>query len=235
MSLPPAVVDPIEQLQMPDVRRPARMPCWPAWAASHIALLRTETQPDPKTGKWRGVPTLPANSILTTAEREELERHAKQLDSLCQRTPANDPHAEQETLVAVTKMMLVLPSTTQSELSAEVRGEAFMVALDDLPAWAVQAAIRSWYRRECGKNDKGEPYDYHWCPAPAELRCIALAEMRWVNERANTTQTLLRAEPRIEYSDEHRRGMCERLAQLNRNLRTPLVGKDGSGGAVSAS
>lgn len=235
MSLPPAVVDPIEQLQMPDVRRPARMPCWPAWAASRIALLRTEMQPDPKTHKWREVPTLPANLTLAVAERDELARHFSELDRLCNRTPANDAQAEQDTLVAVTKMMLVLPSTTHSELSAEVRGEAFMAALDDMPAWAVQAAIRSWYRRECGKNDKGEPYDYHWCPAPAELRCITLAEMRWVNERASTIQTLLKAEPRIEYSDEHRRSMCERLAQLGRNLRTPLVGKDGSGGAVSAS
>lgn len=225
--------DRLEQLQLPDVRRPERMPSLPAWVASRIDSLRTETQPDPKTDKWRRVPTLPANSILTAAEREELERHAKQLDGLCQRTPANDPHAEQDTLVAVTKMMLVLPSMTQSELSAEVRGEAFMVALDDLPTWAVQAAIRRWYRREGGKNDKGEPYDYHWCPAPGELRCIALAAMRWVNERATTIETLLRAEPRIEYSDEHRRGMCERLAELFRNFGTPPVGKDGSGEAVS--
>jgi hypothetical protein len=172
---------------------------------------------------------------LTAGEHEELARHAKQLYALFQRTPVNDPNVEQETVVAVTKMTLVLSSATQNDISAEARGEAFMAALDDVPVWAVQAAIRSWYRRNCGKNDKGEPYDYHWCPAPAELRCIALAEMRWVNERADTIQTLLRAEPRIEYSDEHRRTMCERLAELSRTLRASLVGKDGSGGVVSAS
>jgi hypothetical protein len=235
MAHPPAVVGQVEPLQLPDVRRLEQMPSWPVWVASRIGLLRTEAQPDPTTGRWREVPTLPKNSTLTAAEREELARHARQLGALCQRTPVNDPNIEQETLVAVTKMTLVLPSMTQNDISAEARGEAFMAALDDVPVWAVQAAIRSWYRRNCGKNDKGEPYDYHWCPAPAELRCIALAEMRWVNQRANMIQTLLRAEPRIEYSDEHRRAMCDRFAELSRTLRASPVGKDGSGGGISAS
>ncbi|HEY2757791.1 MAG TPA: hypothetical protein VGJ01_18845 [Pseudolabrys sp.] len=62
MSLPPAVVGQVEQLQLPDVRRPERMPSWPEWVVSHIASLQIEVQPNPKTGKWRPVPTLPANS-----------------------------------------------------------------------------------------------------------------------------------------------------------------------------
>jgi hypothetical protein len=66
MSLPPAVVGQVEPLQLPDVRRPEQMPCLPVWAASHIALLRTEAQPDPNTGKWREVPTLPKNSTCGT-------------------------------------------------------------------------------------------------------------------------------------------------------------------------
>jgi hypothetical protein len=157
------------------------------------------------------------------------------LDALSKRTPIKDPQAEQDTLVAVTKMMVALPSMTQNELSAEVRGEAFMAALDDVPAWAVQAAVRRWYRGECGKNAKGEPYDCHWCPAPAELRRIALAEMYPLNERLNTIEGLLRAELRLQYTDEHRRSMCERFAELSRNIRASLVGNNGSGGGISAS
>jgi hypothetical protein len=171
------------------------------------------------------MPTLPANLTLKAAEREELARYVSELDALCERTPINDPQAEQDTLVAVTKMMVALPSMTQNELSAEVRGEAFMVALDDVPAWAVQAAVKRWYRGECGKNTKGEPCDCHWCPAPAELRRIALVEMYPLNERLNTIGALLRAEPRREFSEEHRRTMGERLAELSRNLRASLVGK----------
>ena len=171
------------------------------------------------------MPTLPANSTLTAAEREELERHVRQLVALRERTPIKDPQAEQDTLVAVTKMMVALPSMTQNELSAEVRGEAFMAALDDVPAWAVRAAVRRWYRGECGKNAKGEAYDCHWCPAPAELRRIALAEMYPLNERLHAIEALLGAEPRREFSEEHRRSMCARLTELSMNLQTSLVGK----------
>jgi hypothetical protein len=216
----------VEQLQLPDVHRLEQMPSWPAWAALLIDLLRTETQPDLKTGKWRPVPTLPANSILTAAQREELERHAAQLNGLLKRTPANDTKAEQDVLMTVTEMMLVLSSAAQNELSVEARGRAFLTAaLYDVPAWAVQAAIRNWNRGECGRDHTGKPYDYHWCPAPAELRRIALAEMRPLNERLHTIEALLRAEPRRDFSEEHRRTMCERLAELSTNLRASLVGK----------
>jgi hypothetical protein len=211
------------------------MPSWPAWVALRIGLLTTETQLDRKTGRKRPMAMLPANSTLTTAEREELERHAARLDALRNCTAANDAEAENDVLVAVTKMMLVLPSATQNELSAEARGEAFLAALDDVPAWAVVAAIRSWNRGECGPDANGQPYDYHWCPAPAELRRIALAKVRPLNERAITIQALLRAEPLLEYTDEHRRKMGERLAELSRDLQASLVGKTaavkGSAGA----
>ena len=235
MSQTLAVVAPVEQLQLPDVQRPERTQSWPAWAASRIDLLRTDEQPDPKTGEWRLALTLPANWILTAGQREVLERHAKQLEALYQRTPAHDPDTEKEVLVALTEMMWVGSSSAQNEFSAEARGRAFLVALDDVPVWAVQAAIRHWDRGECGRNERGDLYDYRWCPAPAELRRMALAAMRPINERLRTVQMLLRAEARIEYSDEHRRKMCERLTALSLQLRTSLVGKDGSGGAVGGS
>jgi hypothetical protein len=236
VSLPPAVVGQVEQLQLPDVLRPERMPSWPAWVASHIGLLKIDEQPDPKTGRYRPIPTLPASSILTAAKRKELERHAKQLDGLLKYTPDKDGQAEQDVVMAVTEMMLVYWSQTQTDLSVEARGRAMVTAaLSDVPAWAVQAAIRRWHRGECGRNEKGQPYDNRWCPAPAELRAIALAELHPLNERLNTVETLLRAEPRIEYSDEHRRRMRERFAELSRTLRASPVGKDGSGGGISAS
>jgi hypothetical protein len=176
--------------------------------------------------------TQPASAILTAGEREALEEHAKQLKALYRRTPANDPDAEQEILLAVTEMMLVVSIPGQNELSAEARGRAFMTALDDVPIWAIHAAIRSWSRGECGKGTNGQPYDYRWCPAPAELRRITLAAMHPINERLRTVEMLLRAEPRIEYSDEHRRKMCERLTGLSLKLRASLVGSNGSGEGV---
>lgn len=221
----------VECLQLPDVLRLERMPSLPAWVALRIGSLKLAVQPD-QSGKWREVFTLPASLILRVAERDEITRHASELRALCAQTPANDQKAEENTLVAVTKMMMVLPSTAQNEFSAEARGEAFMAALEDLPAWAVQAAIRRWYRGDCGQNDKGQPYDYHWCPAPAELRQISQREMYRLKGRAEDLEKLLRAEPLIEFSDEHRHEMQRRLLAILPSLRNPPVGKDGSGGVV---
>jgi hypothetical protein len=232
MTVPATIAtDRLERLQLPDIRRPERTPSWPAWVASRIDAVKVEWQPDRTTGKWREVPTLPANLILMAAEREELERHIGDLDQICGRTPSTHAEAEKEMLVLLTGLMMTLPSTAQNELAAEARGEAFMDALEDLPPWSVRSAIRRWHRGDCGNNHKGETYDYHWCPAPAELRRVAWTEMYRVSARAETIRTLLQAEPLLEFSDEHRRHMRERLAELYRKLETPLVGKDGSGGA----
>jgi hypothetical protein len=214
----PAVV---ERLLLPDVRRPEQMPCLPAWVASRVAALRTETQPGPTGGYWREVLTLPRHLMPTDAQSHELERHIAGLQALCGPTPESDPEAEQESLRAVTRLMLVLPSTTQNELSAEARGEAYLDALDDLPSWTVRSAIRRWHRGECGLNDQGKPYDYHWCPAPAELRRVAMTELWRIKGRAEMLDKLLRAKPLVEFSDEHCTSMRDRIAKVLRDSENP--------------
>jgi hypothetical protein len=152
--------------------------------------------------------------MLSQAERDEIQRTIGELTELCDRTPERDAQFEGATLVVITKMMLALPSSQQNEAGAEATGEAFQAALDDLPTWAVAAAIRKWYRGECGLNERGEPYDYRWRPAPADLRRIAFIERYAVLGRIRTLKRLLDAEPLREFSAEHRAHMCERLQGL---------------------
>jgi len=67
----------------------------------------------------------------------------------------------------------------------------------------------------------GQPYDYHWRPAPAELRKIALVENWRVQHRTQTLRKLIAAEPLIEFSDEHCAAMRARLAaMIPRTART---------------
>jgi hypothetical protein len=233
MALPVAVTaDSLERLQLPDVRQPERMPFLPAWVVSRIGSLTIEARTDPATGKYRLMPELPASLIPNEAQREELTRHVSDLNALCEHVPARDREIEKEMLVVLTKMMMVLPSASQNELSAEARGEAFLTALEDIPLWAVHAAIRRWYRGSCGKNEQGKPYDYGWCPAPADLRRIALTDVNRIKGRAHQLQRLIDARQIIEFSDEHCGTMRRKLAELFRNLKTPPVGTDGSGGAA---
>jgi hypothetical protein len=203
----------------------------PAWAASRIASLKNESQPD-ETGRWRQVLTIPTSLILKANEREAVEQHVIALDRLCEDTPQRSARAQKAMLVILTQLMWVSPSTTQNELSAEARGAGFMMALDDITVWAVQAAVRNWCRGNCGTDTRGRPYDYRWCPAPAELRRIAFIEMWRIQSRAADLRRLLRAVPRKEYLDEHCRVMREQLITLFPKSRTSPVGKDGSGGVA---
>jgi hypothetical protein len=214
MALPAIGGKAPERLTLPDVRRLDQMPSLPAWVASRVASMKDECQPALADGKYRTVPTLPASLILNPAERAEVERHISELEALFQQTPLNGDEWEAATLIVLTKMMLALPSSQQNEAGAEASGEAFQAALDDVPTWAVAAAVRRWYRGDCGENKHGRPYDYHWRPAPAELRRIALVEKWRVQHRAQTLRKLLAAEPLIDFSEEHCAQMRARLAAV---------------------
>jgi hypothetical protein len=218
-----------EPIPLPDLSRGVVMRSLPAWLASRVASLTNERQPDPVTGKHRTVPTLPANSTLAPAERDAVEQHVCALERMCAQCPLTDRKAEEAMLLTVGKLMWALPCSTQNEDSAEARGSAFMEALDDVPAWAVDAARRRWYRGDCGKNSQGLPFDCHWQPAPADLRKVALLELWRVRERINVLKDVLIAEPLIEFTDEHRAAMRARLAELPKVLGITLVGYDGSG------
>ena len=216
----------------PDIRRPEMMQRLPEWVASRVALLRDDHRREGmgKTLRTRMVPTLPPNLILSGAERVAIEDHMRRLNKLSGQTPIDSVDAEAAMLVVLTKMMLVLPVTKQNEQSAEARGEAYMVALDDLPVWTVEAAIRRWYRSDVGTNADGLPrFDCHWAPQPADLRELATAELRRVQWLSQKLGAVLAAEPAIEFSDEHCAAMRARLTQVIPGI-IPLVGKDDSGG-----
>ncbi|RXH31997.1 hypothetical protein [Bradyrhizobium zhanjiangense] len=191
------------------------MPSWPEWVVSRIGLVKDECQPSVTDGKWRTMPTLPSHLMLSQTERTEIERAIGELTELCDQTPERDPRCEAETLVLITKMMLALPSSQQNELGAEATGEAFQVALEDLPTWAVDAAMRKWYRGQCGLNQHGQPYDYRWRPAPADLRRVAFSARYAVFAQVRALQRLLDAEPLREFSEEQTAAMRERLANLS--------------------
>jgi hypothetical protein len=212
MALPAMRAFGPEPISLPDVRRLDQMPSLPAWVALCVGSMKDEYQAALADGKHRKVPTLPANLILDPAERAEIERHVTALAALCAQTPVDADAFEGATLIIITKLMLALPSSQQNEAGVEATGEAFQAALEDVPTWAVAAAVRRWYRGDCGENKRGQPYDYHWRPAPAELRNIALVEKWRVQHRAQTLRKLLAAEPLIEFSDEHCAKMRARLA-----------------------
>jgi hypothetical protein len=145
--------------------------------------------------------------------REAIERNIALQKNVIGKTPANDRASDQATLVLITKMLKVLPGHRLDETGAEATGDAYMIALDDLPSWTVDEALRQWYRGEAGPD-----YDYRWRPAPAVLREIACRVLFEITYHIKQLQGLLKAEPLIEYSEDHCRMMRKRLSELFRQI-----------------
>lgn len=149
---------------LPDLRKPTAMPSLPAWLASQKSALAPNLQITP--AGFRDVMTLPAHLMPTASQRQTIEAHLASLRSSLAQTPENSEGFAAETLTAVTKMMLALGGQKASESAVEAKAEAYSVALEDVPSWAVVAVQRRWYRSDCGKDEHGRPYDYRFMPEP---------------------------------------------------------------------
>lgn len=196
----------IEPIPLPDVRRPAKLSTLPQWVMQLCSILGKANQPD-QTGRHREILVLPASHMPTAEQRALIEQHEAALSSVLEMTPYEDERHGEQTMTAVTKMLLVLPSRESGDLMSQAKGEAYMAALDDIPSWAVQEAMRKWYRAECGNE-----HDYKWQPGPATLREIAMIEVYRVKGTRRKLRELLTAEPLREFSSEHMDDMKRRLA-----------------------
>jgi hypothetical protein len=127
-----------------------------------------------------------------------IEVHIEQLRSLSAQTPEAGAEFGKATLVIVTKVLLVLPSQRTTEAASEAKAEAYMMALEDVPYWAVEAAARKWFRNDCGVDERGRPFDYQWAPSPGPLRRIAQLEAGRLLERIVVLERLLHA---VEFVD----------------------------------
>lgn len=136
-----------------------------------------------------------------------IEQHVTDLTSMLSMTPYNDASHGELTLVTVTKMTLVLPSKESGDLAGEAKGEAYMAALEDVPSWAVQEAMRKWHRAEYGPR-----FDYKWQPAPAVLREVSMLEVYRVMGIRRKLRELLIAEPLLEFDETHEATMREKVA-----------------------
>lgn len=197
-----------EPIPAPDVRRPAKLSKLPQWVEQLCATCKKASQPGPD-GIYREIPVLPKSLILGREQKMQVEQHIAALNATLAMTPAEDMTHAELTMTAVTKMTLVLPSRESGDLAGEARGEAFMAALEDVPSWAVQEAMRKWYRAECGQK-----HDYKWQPGPATLREIAMREMYLVMGTRRKLNELLLAEPLREFAEGEEEAMRGKLAGL---------------------
>jgi len=154
------------------------------------------------------MPTIPASRRLTADERACLDGRRRELRAALRRVPATDESEAKAVLVAVTKMLLALSAGSMNERVAEAKGEAYLGALDDIPAWCVVEAIRRWNRGDCGAHN------YDFAPSPAVLRGIAEGVKLVADGQIAALTRLLAAEPVREFSEAERAANIERFVAL---------------------
>lgn len=117
-----------------------------------------------------------------------------------------------DTLAAnVSDMLLGFIVQGLGDSGHEGRARSYMMALDDLPAWAVGDACRRWLRHEAGEHN------YAFPPTPPILRDLAVTAKVRVEGQLRSLNKLLEAhvvdDPPV-YSEEHRAEMQEKLQAL---------------------
>jgi hypothetical protein len=207
----------IEPIRPPDVQRPAKLTMLPPWVQQRCDSLKRASQPD-KQGIYREVPILPPGLILDLNQKLLVEQHVAALDDVLKMTPAEDTANGVSTLTTVTKMTMALPSKETGDMGGDAKGEAYMAALEDVPSWAVQEAMRRWYRAECG-----EKYDYIWQPGPSTLRAIAMTETYRVMAVRRKLNELLLAEPIREFTPEQEAAMKKKIEEYLKRSAVALL------------
>ncbi|PSO19496.1 hypothetical protein [Bradyrhizobium sp. MOS003] len=210
----------IDPVQLPDLHDLDRMPSWPAWVSSRLASIKVVDQKSVKHGRYGNIQTLPHNLLLSPPERAECERYTLAVGTLFAQTPNRAAQWRDETLSVVTWLMLNRASQHQNELGVEATGEAYLVALADVPWWAVKAAAFRWCGGRCGTSSNGGRYEYQWRPDSAVLRAVAMeASWRLREPWLQPIERLLAAEPLIEFDEAHRATMQRRFSELAAELR----------------
>ncbi len=185
-----------EAIKLPDPRRPATLPSLPAWIARLSAGARLEIQmmADGQNFENGEVLVLPPEMMPSPEQRREMVAHINSLRFYLRQTPAEGGDAETRVAIAVTRLRNVLGGTRNSELGEEGTAETFLVVLDDVPCWAVEAAAWKWLKHDCGTDQRGKPHDYRFAPDPGTLRAIAL-RIAWEFECPNQRRSARSGRP----------------------------------------
>lgn len=125
-------------------------------------------------------PKLPANMALSEAQRFYCQRCLTSLKSHF------EPATEHEIAVVVAKLQAAFPAADVASSVAEVGGEAYLIALEGVPLWALEEAYRRVLRGEAAVNRQ-------FMPKPPELRFLVNEISRPARWQAKRIEHLLEA------------------------------------------
>lgn len=161
--------------------------------------------------------------MLTSSERMVVQQHIADLETY---TRLDQPFELRGAVLTndqahgvMIASLLLKGGAKLDQNSSDAFTEDYLDAIEDLPAWSVREAIRKWNRAESPKFD-GRLHNYDFRPSPPTLRRLAQHELVGIKARMLDLQKICDAQELIEYSDEHRKGMLERLRDMLRPQTT---------------
>jgi hypothetical protein len=210
----------IEPIKLPDQRRPGTLASLPAWAERLKSAVRLELQmtPDGRTFEQGDILVLPPAMMPSPEQRQMMMEHRDSLRSSLLDTPSVSVVAETKVATAVSKLLTVLAGERKSDLVEEARSDVYLDVLDDVAWWAVDAAVRAWFKHDCGTDERGRPHDYKWAPDPGTLRKIALTFTYPIGSRIGSIQRVLEAREYVDCSEALERGRAA-MDGLNKALK----------------
>jgi len=166
---------------------------------------------------------LPPDLMPTAQQRQIMTNHRDSLRSSLLDTPAYSITAETKVATAVSKLLTVLAGERKSELVEEARSGVYLEVLDDIAWWAVDSAVRAWFKHDCGADERGRPHDYKWAPDPGMLRKIALTFTYPIVARIRMIQRVLEARKYIDCTKQLAAGRAA-LDGLNKAIKAGDLG-----------
>ena len=194
----------IEPLPVPAPLDPA--PRVPASVTEMGERVFENYQPHPDTGAIDDCLVLMPERMLTAQQRIELENHKGHTAKLLEMTPEHDQVFGKKVFGKLSALILTTAKTRAGPEAAEARLATYEMAVEDLPYWSVEIAIKKWHRGQCDRpyvyDGPPEVYDYRWAPELADLRKIAMRETWPLKQRIKLIDRILAAVPFRDWKNE---------------------------------
>ena len=192
-----------------DTSDPASMLLLPAWLSSQVAevsdLGHGRTEIDPATRQIVArVPTIPKSKMPNGAQRAAIALRITELQRAVQPGPV------EETIGVLGDLIQEYAPQRLDPRTVSIKAEAYLDAVEDLPAWTIRAAIRRWRRGEVS----ADPATLDFAPKPARLRSIAERMVLVARGQAARLQRVLDAKPEERITDAQMAENSEKLSGL---------------------
>lgn len=149
-------------------------------------------------------PVLPSHKTLSEAQLGEVRSHVDVLERAAQSGPVDRIGA------AIAGMLSAFPSQQLGDAEQMARAGMYRAALEDVPAWAVDRAVKFWMRREHSEGRE----NYAFAPSPPQLRRLAVIACGPVRGELQKLRRLLSAKVERNLTHEQRAANVERLKSI---------------------